>query len=87
MTEATCNFPTRQNTGHPLFDLSNKLTARIRAKQQRRKLAGLMDLDSHALKDIGLTHNDVAQALNQPLSVDVNTELHRIAHLNSRNLM
>ena len=87
MTDATCTLPVRTNTGHPLLDLSNKLTARVRARQQRKALRSLLDLDPHTLRDIGLTHDEVAQTLAQPLSVDAHTELHRIAHLRSRTHM
>ncbi|SMX23104.1 DUF1127 domain-containing protein [Boseongicola aestuarii] len=87
MTDFTCDHIQPSQIGHPLFDLSNKLAARIRARQQRRKLAELMALDRKTLRDIGLTRKDVAQTLAQPLSVDAQTELYRIAYLNGRNLM
>ncbi|MBT8412684.1 MAG: DUF1127 domain-containing protein [Boseongicola sp.] len=87
MTDATCTLPVSQNSGHPLLDLSNKLAARVRARQQRKDLRSLKDLDTHTLQDIGLTREDVTQTLAQPLSVDAHTELHRIAHLRSRTHM
>ena len=87
MTDATCSSPVRTNAGHPLFELSAKLTARARARLQRKALRSLLDLDPHTLRDIGLTHDEVAQTLAQPLSVDAHTELHRIAHLRSRTHM
>lgn len=87
MTDFTCDHIQPSQIGHPLIDLSNKLAARIRAKQQRRKLAELMTLDRKTLRDIGLTRKDVSGTLALPLSVDAQAELHRIAYLNSRNLM
>ena len=87
MTDATCTLPVSQHGGHPLFDLSNKLTARLRARQQRKSLSSLKDLDPQTLRDIGLTREEITQTLARPLSVDAHTELHRIAHMRSRTHM
>lgn len=81
MTDFTCDYSQPANTGHPLFELSNKLTARIRARRQRKSLATLNELDEHLLRDVGLTREDVSRTLAQPLSVDATTELHRLAYL------
>ncbi|MBT8459876.1 MAG: DUF1127 domain-containing protein [Boseongicola sp.] len=83
MTDFACNYTQPANTGHPLFELSNKLTARIRARRQRKALATLKELDKHLLQDVGLTREDVSRTLARPLSVDATTELHRIAYLSS----
>jgi len=83
MSDFTCEYPHHQRHSHPLLDLSKKLTARVFARHQRRKLAALMELDDHLLCDIGLSRGDVARTLAQPLSVDAHTELHRIAYLSS----
>jgi uncharacterized protein YjiS (DUF1127 family) len=41
-----------------------------RAMRNRRAVAGLLDWDSHMLKDIGLTSGDVRSAMSGPLMVD-----------------
>ncbi len=87
MTDFTCDYSAERRTGHPLTDLSNKLTARIAARRQRRQLKSLSHLDDHVLRDIGLTRGDVARTLSQPLSVDAHTELHRLALLSSTTRM
>lgn len=87
MTDFTSDYAQPANSGHPLVELSNKLTARLAARRQRRALATLNELDDHLLRDAGLTRQDVSQVLSQPLSVDATTELHRIAYLSSRSHM
>lgn len=72
---------------HPIADLADKLTDRIRSRRERRELLALQDLDDHLLKDVGLTRNDVERTLNLPRSIDASTELHRIAFLNRTSRM
>ena len=83
MTDHSCTYAPPANTGHPLIELSNKLTTRIQARRERRRLAPLTELDAHILNDIGLTKGDVSRTLAKPLSVDATTELHRLAYLSS----
>ena len=87
MTDFTCTETTHRSNGHPLVDLSNKLTTRINALRQRRKLGALVELEDHRLKDIGLTRGAIRRTLAQPLSVDATTELHRIAYLRAARRM
>ncbi len=63
--------------GHPLLDLSNKLTAMLRQRRKRRSLKTLLKLEDHILHDIGLSRDDIQDARTWPLSVDVETELRR----------
>lgn len=75
MTDATCIH--EPNTGHPLRDLSNKLSDLVRRRRERRGLSALLDLEDHILLDIGLTRSDINAARHWPLSVDAATELRR----------
>ena len=47
----------------------------LKSWNNRRKIASLADFDEHMLADIGLTRNDVREALQLPFSCDVGQEL------------
>ncbi|MDB5511573.1 MAG: hypothetical protein JWR08_1056 [Enterovirga sp.] len=53
-----------------LRQLVNRAKALIRATSHRRAVRQLLDLDDRALKDIGLTRDDVARALGTPIDSD-----------------
>ena len=84
MTDMSFNQHTARHHGHPLAQLADALATRIAARKERKSLRKLLDLDAHMLRDIGLTESDVAETLNQPLSIDAATELHRISLTNRR---
>jgi uncharacterized protein YjiS (DUF1127 family) len=50
-----------------------------RAWSNRRRLADLSEFDDHLLADLGLTRNDVRQALDLPFAHDPTLELQRRA--------
>ena len=82
MSDFTHNNSAYITHSHPIADLADKLTDRIRSRRERRELHALQDLDDHLLKDVGLTRDDLERTLNLPQSIDASTELHRIAYLN-----
>jgi hypothetical protein len=43
------NIQGAKATVSPLGDLANRLTARIRARRERRRLTALLELDDHIL--------------------------------------
>lgn len=69
----------REQTRHPIHDLSNRLFDRIRQIRRRRGVTRLLDLDDHMLKDIGVTRGEVEIATKLPLSVDAAIELRRMS--------
>jgi uncharacterized protein YjiS (DUF1127 family) len=54
----------------------HKLQETFEAWRNRRKIAVLTDFDDHLLADIGLTRQDVQDALDLPFSHDPGRELH-----------
>jgi uncharacterized protein YjiS (DUF1127 family) len=61
------NIQGAKATVSPLGDLANRLTVRIRARRERRRLTALLELGDHILCDIGLTEGDVTRKLSRPL--------------------
>jgi len=61
---------------HTVFEASKRA---YRSWKNRRQVAELGDFDDHMLADIGLTRNDVREALDLPFSVDPGRELQRRA--------
>lgn len=51
----------------------------IRAFLNRRRIAALLELSDHELKDLGLSRLDVRQVLKLPISVDPSEALREIA--------
>lgn len=73
-------FGTRAATsGHPLFDLADRLSERLRQATRRKGLKRLLDLDDHMLEDIGVLRHEVEHAVGLPLSINAATELRRIS--------
>lgn len=66
-------------TGHPLHGWADRLTARLTQKRHRKGFNRMLELDDHALNDIGVTRHEVEYASRLPLSVDAATELRRIS--------
>lgn len=65
--------------GHPIHDLADKLTQRLRQIRRRWGFKNLLDLDDHMLDDIGVQRHEVEYASRLPLSVNAATELRRIS--------
>jgi uncharacterized protein YjiS (DUF1127 family) len=63
-------------TGRLVWRMAKAVAQRIR---NRRAVVRLLDLDDHALKDIGLTRCDVRRSLALPLREDPSTELRLVA--------
>jgi uncharacterized protein YjiS (DUF1127 family) len=59
------------------------LVAELRRRRHLRKSLGR--LSARALRDVGLTPNEVISVCSKPLSQDAATELHIIALVRSRN--
>ena len=74
-----CIDTVQPHRGHPVADLANNLTGRIRAIRRRRGLKRLLDLDDRMLDDIGVTRGEVQIASNLPLSLDAERELRRMS--------
>ena len=55
------------------------LRARMAQWFARRQMATLLVMDDHALRDMGITREDVHHARQLPLSVDAGEALNRIA--------
>ncbi len=87
MSDFTHNTSFYSTHRHPIVDLADKLSDRVRMRRERRELRALQDLDDHLLKDVGLTRDDLERTLNQPQAVDASIELHRIAYLNRTSRM
>lgn len=68
-------------SGHPLFDLANRLVWRSQRATERRGLKKMLDLDDHLLRDVGVTRDQVRRALNAPNAQDAATELQRLSLL------
>jgi|GEM_PF-2239468 len=66
-------------TGHAIHRLADALASRLQSRRRRRGFNKLLDLDAHALEDIGVTRSEVEIAANLPLSVDAATELRRMS--------
>ena len=62
--------PLREKTVVALATVYARIAGTWRAMRNRRAVAGLLDWDSHMLKDIGLTAGDVRSAMAGPLSED-----------------
>lgn len=73
-------FTQSRATGHPIADLSRRLSERLRQRRDRRALRRITDLDDHLLRDIGVTRAEVELALSAPLTLDAGTELRRLAN-------
>lgn len=58
--------------------LGRALFTRLANLVRRRKLAPLLYLDDHMLRDMGITREDVLRARNLPLSRDAGEELNRV---------
>jgi uncharacterized protein YjiS (DUF1127 family) len=56
----------------------------VRAWNNRRQIVDLAEFDDHMLCDIGLTRQDVRDALDLPFSHDPGRELQRLAATNRR---
>ncbi len=74
-----CIDQTHASRGHPIADLANSLSHRLRVISRRRGFNKLNGLDDHMLDDIGVTRGEVQIASNLPLSVDAGLELHRMS--------
>lgn len=72
-------FTDTSTIGHPIANLSNKIKDLVQARQRRRRLRKMLDLDDHLLEDIGVTRAEVHMALDLPLSVNAATELYRMS--------
>ena len=65
--------------GHPIHDLGQKLSDRIRQMHRRRGLRRLLDKDDEILDDIGVTRGEIQIATDLPLSVDAASALYRMS--------
>ena len=61
-----CIDTVQPHRGHPVADLANNLTGRIRAIRRRRGLKRLLDLDDRMLDDIGVTQKDAEKEARRP---------------------
>lgn len=62
--------PAREKVAVALTALYARLAGTWRAMRNRRAVAGLLDWDSHMLKDIGLTPGDVRSAMSTSVTQD-----------------
>lgn len=60
-SRVAASLPLHGSLFHPLFRL-------FEAWQRRRRFATLRDLDDRQLRDIGLTHDDVAWGMRLPIT-------------------
>jgi uncharacterized protein YjiS (DUF1127 family) len=65
---------------HVIGTVVARVAAMWRAAQNRRAVAKLLEWDSRALRDIGLTEGDVRSALVTPAGQDASTRLARMCH-------
>ncbi|MDA8585410.1 DUF1127 domain-containing protein [Rhodobacteraceae bacterium] len=66
-----------QSSGHPLFELADRLLKRRLRFKARKQLNHVLELDDRLLDDVGVTRSDVQRALNQTLSQDAATQLYQ----------
>ncbi|QMU59267.1 MAG: DUF1127 domain-containing protein [Boseongicola sp.] len=85
MTDQSYFVAQAQSTGHPIADLSRRLTERVRQRRLRRGLKKIAELDAHILHDIGVTRQEAQRISGLPLSVDASTELYNSSLHGSRN--
>ncbi len=66
-------------TGHPLFQLAERLASRVVQKRRRKGFNDMLALDDHMLNDIGVQRDEIEYVRRLPLSVDAATELRWIS--------
>lgn len=66
------------NTTRPSPGFGRAVLTRLANLVRRRRLAPLLHLDDHMLRDMGITRDDVLRARSLPLSRDAGEELHRV---------
>ncbi|MEQ9042088.1 MAG: DUF1127 domain-containing protein [Silicimonas sp.] len=79
MTDQSICTNRAATSGHPLFDLANRVSERLLKARRRKGFNRLLDLDDHILDDIGVLRHEVEHASRLPLSVDAATELRRMS--------
>lgn len=79
MTDHSTSSACGTATGHPLFNLANRLSDRLLQARRRKRFNRLLDLDDHMLDDIGVTRHEVEYAARLPHGVNAATELRRIS--------
>ena len=70
---------THTPSGHPLFQLADALRGRSLRRRSKSGLRGMLQLDDHLLRDIGVTRDQVKRAIETPSSRDAADELRRMS--------
>ena len=76
MAHMTDNKPA---LGHPLFHLADALVGLKQRSRGRRETQKLLSLNDHMLRDMGVTRDQVHDALQAPASQDASEALQRLA--------
>ena len=87
MREAASFIASRSGSAEAgvLYAIVDAAKIALKSWINRRRIATLTDFDDHMLADIGLTRNDLREALDLPFSLDVGRELQFRAGRNHRN--
>ena len=80
---ATIEFSTPASAGgrflHALSGAATRIFRLVRAYNNRRAVNRLLYLDTHMLRDIGITPGDVRSALSGPITGDPSQQLQQLA--------
>ncbi len=64
---------------NPVFRAGKRIAVWYTAWKHRRAVSGLLFLDDHLLRDIGLSRSDISSALSLPRSTDPSVRLRQSA--------
>ena len=65
--------------GHPLFHLADALVGLRQRSRSRHETEKLLSLNDHMLRDVGVSRDQVEEALQSPASQDASEALQRLA--------
>lgn len=65
--------------GHPLFHLAEALVGLKQRQRSRRETEKLLSLNDHMLRDMGVSRDQVNDALRAPASQDASEALRRLS--------